>query len=189
MTPGAREVREDLDYVRGVVARSEGDPGPRAIWFLWGAISAVGFALIDLRPRWVPEFWTAAAPLGFVVSAWLGWRHGRSIGQESRREGVAWMGHWGATLVACFLVVPLAGTGVLEGPGIAMAILLVTALSYTLAGIHLARPLLGIGALIAAGYLAVVFLEGPMWIVVGVVVGIALVATGIVADRPRRPGP
>lgn len=188
MTAGARNVEGDLDYVRGVVARSEGHPGPRAIWFLWGAISAVGFSLIDLRPEWVPEFWTVAAPAGFVASAWLGWRHGRSIGQESRREGRAWMLHWGATMLACFGVVPLAASGVLDGPGIAMAILLVTALSYFLAGVHLARPLLWVGVLIAAGYLAVVYVEGPMWIVVGLVVGIALFATGVVGHRTRAAG-
>lgn len=188
MSSRARELEGDLGYVRGVVARSEGHVGPRAIWFLWGAISAVGFALIDLRPGWVPEFWAVAAPAGFVASAWLGWRHGRSIGQESRREGAAWMLHWGATTLACFGVLPLAATGVLEGPGIAMAILLVTALSYFLAGVHLARPLLWIGVLIAAGYLAVIYLPGPIWIVVGLVVGIALFSTGIVGDRTRAAG-
>lgn len=185
MTARPRDVEEDLGYVRDVVSRSEGDAGPRAIWWLWGVISAVGFSLIDLRPAWVPEFWTVAAPLGFVLSAWLGWRHSRSIGQESRREGLAWMMHWGATLVACFLVVPLATTGVLEGAGVAMAILLVTALAYFLAGVHLSRPLVWIGGLIAAGYLAVVYLEGPMWIVVGLVVGAALFATGMVTGRVR----
>lgn len=185
MSPGPRDVERDLDYVRAVVSRTEGDPGPAAIWYVWGAISSIGLALVDLRPVWVATFWTVAAPVGFVASAWLGWRHDRSIGQRSKREGRAWMLHWGATMAACFLVVPLATTGVLGGEGIAKAVLLLVALAYALAGVHLARPLAWVGGLIGAGYLAVVFVEGPMWIVVGVVVGAGLVATGRVADRAR----
>lgn len=185
MTSRAHDLEGDLDYVRSVVARSEGHAGPRAIWFLWAAVSAVGFSLIDVRPGWVPEFWTVAAPLGFVVSAWLGWRHGRALGQESRREGLAHMLHWGACTVACFLLVPLATRGALPGDALPGAILLVVALSYFLAGVHLARPLLWVGLVIAVGYLGVVFLEGPVWTAVGILVGLALVATGVLAGRGR----
>ena len=90
-----RRVEEDLGYVRDVVSRSERDDTPRAIWYLWAAIGGIGFALIDFRPERVGLFWSVAAPLGFLASVWLGWRHGRALGQESRREGRAHMLHWG----------------------------------------------------------------------------------------------
>lgn len=182
----SRDIEGDLGYVREVVDRSETtDAGPRAIWFLWGAIAAVGFSLVDVRLAWVPAFWTVAAPGGFLVSAWLGWRYGRALGQESRREGLRHMLHWGAAMVACFLLVPLAARGALSGEALAAAILVVMALAYFLAGVHLARPLMWVGLVIVAGYLAVLYLEGPVWTAAGILVGLALVATGLVTGRSR----
>ena len=152
---GARRVADDLGYVREVVARSEYDKTPQAIWYLWAAIGLVGFALIDFRHEVVPVFWAIAAPAGFVLSVWLGWRKSRGLGQESRREGHAHMLHWAGMGGAIALLVFFAARGHLVGHDIAQAILLVVALGYFLAGVHLARPLLWVGLTLAACFLGV----------------------------------
>lgn len=181
--PRARRVEEDLGYVREMVDRSERDDTPRAIWYLWAMIGGVGFALIDVRPQAVPLFWAVAAPAGFVLSAWLGWRHGRALGQESRREGHAHLLHWAGMGGAIALLVFFAARGHLAGEEIAQAILLVVALGYFLAGVHLARPLLWVGLALAGSFFAVEFVEGYVWTMVGAVVALALVVTAHVQGR------
>lgn len=176
-------IEQDLGYVREVVSRSERGGTPRAIWYLWAAIGLVGFSLIDLRPEWVPLFWTIAAPAGFFLSVWLGWRHARRIGQDSRREGWAHLLHWGGMTVAIFLLVPLAARGGLSGEALAQAILLVVSLGYFLAGVHLERPLLWVGIALVIGYLGVVYVDGYAWTAVGVLIAIALVATARVSGE------
>lgn len=178
-------VKDDLGYVRGVLDRAGDRPSPSSIWYLWGVISLVGFPLIDLRPQWVPWFWVIAAPLGFVASAWLGWRSGRTSGQESRREGRAHMLHWAACMVACFLLFPMMIREGLAGEALAQTILIVTALGYFLAGVHLVRPLMWVSLMIVAGYGVVLLFDGPVWIAVGLLIGISLLVTGFLAGRSR----
>ncbi len=181
----ARRIEEDLGYVRDVLTRSERDDTPRAIWYLWAGIGLVGFALIDLRPTAVPLFWAVAAPAGFVLSVWLGWRQSRRLGQESRREGHAHMLHWAGMGGAIALLVFFAARGHLAGDEIAQAILLVVALGYFLAGVHLARPLLWVGLALAGSFLAVEFVEGYVWTAIGIVMALALVITAHVSSGSR----
>jgi len=56
-------------------------------------------------------------------------------------------------------------------------ILLILSLTYFLAGIHLDRSLLWVSAMMVAGYLALFFLNGPVWTVTGVAVALGLVLT------------
>jgi hypothetical protein len=182
-TSRAHRAEEDLGYVRDLVARSERDDTPRAIWYLWAAIGGIGFALIDFRPDSVGLFWLVAAPVGFLASVWLGWRHARKLGQESRREGRTHMLHWGGMGGAIALLVFFAARGHLTGEEIAQAILLVVALGYFLAGVHLTRPLLWVGLVLAGSFLAVEFVGGYVWTMVGAVMALALLVTAHVQDE------
>lgn len=179
-------MQEDLQYVRDVVRRSEVSATPRAIWYLWAAIGLVGFALVDLAPERVPLYWMVTAPAGFLASAWLGWRHGRALGQQSWREGRAHVLHWAALLVGVFLLVPLAASGALPGATLAQVILLLVGLGYVLAGVHLVRPLLWVGLLMVAGYGALFFVERYAWTAIGVLVALALVLTAEASARHAR---
>lgn len=170
-------LQEDLGYVRDVVRRSEAVTPPRAIWYLWAAIGAVGFALMDFAPAVIAPYWSIAAPAGFVLSAWLGWRHGRATGQESLREGRSHLLHWGGLLVTVFLLVPLAARGALQGETLGQVILLVIALGYFLAGVHRYRPLLWVGLLMAAGYGATFLVDRYVWTGVGLLVAVGLIVT------------
>jgi hypothetical protein len=182
---GTTNVRDDLGYVRDVVARSDRGAFPAAIAYLWAAIGLVGFALIDFAPENVPVFWTVASPLGFVLSAWLGWRHARAAGQESAREGRAHMLHWGALVVAIFLLYPLIAQNALQGKAIAQVILLFVALAYFLAGVHLAPALKWAAAAMAAGYVATIVLDGFAWTALGVLFALGLIASALAAGKGR----
>lgn len=151
--PGTANVRDDLGYVRDVVHRSERSAFPSGIAYLWAAIGLVGFSLIDLAPGRVGLYWSIASPAGFLLSAWLGWKHARDAGQESARDGRSHMLHWGGLVVAIFLLYPLIAQNALQGKAIAQVIILFVALAYFLAGVHLAPPLKWAAAATALGVL------------------------------------
>jgi hypothetical protein len=155
MSPDANS---DLGYVREVVQRSERQAMPREILWLWAAISLVGFALIDFEPERVGLYWLVAGVGGFVLSAWLGSRRAHATGQESRETGRRHQLHWAGMGVAIFLLA-FSADGSSAQPA-ARTILLMVALGYWLAGVHLVPALKWMGVLAAATYVALAFLEG-----------------------------
>ena len=182
--PATTNVRDDLGYVRDVVSRSERSAFPSTIAYLWAAIGLVGFSLIDFAPERVGFYWMIAAPVGFVLSAWLGWRQARVAGQESARDGRRHMLHWGALLGAIFLLAPLMMKGALSGETIAQVILLMVALGYFLAGVHLVPALRWAALAMAVGYVVTVTIDAFAWTALGVLFAVGLVISARVAgDR------
>src|SRR5436190_4879920 len=178
-----KQLESDLGYVREVVRKSEHDRSPAVVYLLWAAITLAGFALVDFAPKRVGFFWLVAGPMGGLISAWLGRRQSVRRGQVRREEGIRWGLHWGGMMAAILLAVPLAVTGVIQARGFGNVILLVVALTYFLAGVHLERPLAWIGALIAVGYIALFFIPAYGWTFVGVLVAAALAATPMIGGR------
>lgn len=174
-------ISEDLGYVRNIVRRAATPAFPPAIAYLWAAIGAVGFSLIDIAPAQVGIFWSIAAPAGFIISMWLGWQHSRRVGQESRRFGTRHMLHWGALLATVFLLYPLIVSGQLRGETIAQVILLIVALGYFLGGIHLVPALRWAALAMLLGYLVTVTIDGFAWTALGILFAAGLVITGRVA--------
>lgn len=183
--PAISDVKDDLGYVRDVVHRSERSAFPSGIAYLWAAIGLVGFSLIDFAPDRVPIFWTIASPAGFLASAWLGWRHTRAAGQESAREGKRHLLHWGALVVAVFLLYPLIAQDALSGESIAQVILLIVALGYFLAGVHLIPALKWAALAMAAGYVVTIVIDGFAWTALGVLFAAGLVLSARLAGDHR----
>ena len=70
-----------------------------------------------------------------------------------------------------------------------MAFMLIAGLAYTLAGVHLNRPILWSGLLMFAAYAALQLFPSPcIWTISGIAIGLSLVWAGIAARRTRRPG-
>jgi hypothetical protein len=178
------ELEQDLRYVRSAVERSDTSPAPRLISFLWAVLGGVGFALIDLRDSWVPGYWMVAGPGGFLLSAWLGWRHARRTGYLSAAQGARQMLHWGAMLAAVFLLMLMPARGLMAPNAIGPAILLILALGHFTAGLYLYPALRWTGVLLAAGYLFVLFETTYAWVVLGVLFAVALVVSGLRASTP-----
>jgi hypothetical protein len=177
------QVNNDLRFVRAVVEGSDRDDSPAVIFFLWAVVGLVGFALVDFQPTWVPAYWSIAAPAGFLVSAVLGWRHARRSGQVTPAVGRRYLLHWGGMLAATFLAVLMPIGGLLAPEALGPAILLILALAYFEAGVHLDRAFLWVGLLMGAGYVFVVFVTGYAWTVVGLVVALGLSIAGLRRGR------
>jgi len=180
-------LREDLDYVASVVRRRDADAGVPTIYFLWAAIIAIGFALVDFA-RHAPNvfwlYWIVAGVGGGLLSAWLGARAGRREGirdvELGRRHGL----HWGIGGIGFVLTaLPMLTGRVAPGQGGAN-FLLMTGMLYALAGVHLERPLLWSGLLMLAAYAVLTLFYLPYtWTLTGVVIALALVWAGISARR------
>ena len=174
------DARRDLGYVRDVVRRSERRAMPGSILFLWAAIAAAGFTIVDLAPRLAGWYWLVASVAGFAASSWMGSRHARAAGQESRETGRRHLLHWGGMLVAIALVPVMAWRGNLDREGVGLVIILLVSLGYWLAGVHLSPSLRWMGGMAAAIYLALSFVDGfPYpWTAAGLVLAGGLVMAG-----------
>jgi hypothetical protein len=184
------DAERDLGYVRDVVRRSERHAMPAAILYLWAGISVAGFAIVDFAPRSAGLYWLVAGLTGFVLSSWLGSRHARAIGQQSHEVGKRYMLHWGGMGVAIFLL-SFGASGWGSSPRASShAILLIVALSYWLAGVHLQPPLKWMGVIAGATYLALSLMDGfPYpWTVAGIVLAAGLVVAGRAGGATRGEG-
>jgi hypothetical protein len=173
------KIQSDLSYVRSIVDRQETSCSPPAIYFLWAAITLVGFGLYDHGPGAVPLYWSIAGPVGGVLSFFLGWQWSRKRGQSSTRIARYHALHWVGMMVAVFLAVPLHSTGLMESEGLARAILIILALGYYTAGIYLVRSFLWIGLVMTGGYVALFFFDSFTWTAVGALVAVSLVWAGV----------
>ena len=183
MTPDLGAARQDLEFVRKAVHRDAAAGFPAPIGLVWAAISLVGFPLIDFAPRMAAGFWAVASPVGFALSLWLGWRGARMAGEVDRGEAGRWAWHWLGLLAAILLAALSAIGGRITWDAFGAGVLLLVAVAYFTAGIHLHRPLLLVSAILAAGYLAVVYLPGPTWTCVGVAAAAALAGTALLGRR------
>ena len=93
--------------------------------------------------------------------------------------------HWGGMVTAVFLAVLLSANGFMRWDGLGRAILLILALSYFQAGVHLDRALLWIGLLMGGGYVFVLLVPVYVWTVVGLVFAAALTVAGLRGGRPN----
>ncbi|MGH8189866.1 MAG: hypothetical protein ACREP2_00280 [Rhodanobacteraceae bacterium] len=181
-------IRDDLDYVASTVRRQENQNGVPAIYFLWAAITLVGFSLPDFAPQAAGPFWFFAGIGGGLLSWWLGARAERKKGIHNkmlgRRYGLQWtIGGVGFLLAALPMFVGRVSPAV--DPALATApFLLVGGLVYALAGVHLERPLLWVGLLMLAAYVVIEALAPPyVWTITGVVIALSLLWSGWMASR------
>lgn len=175
------QVESDVNFVRQVLARSETHRSPASIYLLWAAIILVGFPIVDLAPRYAGLFWMIAGPLGGLLSFFLGYRASRNAGVIRKTEGLRYTLHWLGLMGAILLLVLYfaMGRGTLTYDAFGQIILLLLALTYFLAGVHLDRPMLWSGLLMAAGFVTLVFVAKWTWTITGVVVAVAMVLSAL----------
>ncbi|MDE0693197.1 MAG: hypothetical protein F4Y01_09045 [Gammaproteobacteria bacterium] len=183
MTESA-SIKDDLAFVR---AAAEGSSvHVPAIYLLWAAICLVGFPLVDVvgpGSSWIGIYWTIAGPLGGILTWRLAVQAGRRAGQADRRTGKRWMGHFLAFFGAGLLGMGLIASGQLSWSGVSSLWILLLALTYFLAGLHLERRLMSIGVVLAAGYLVTLYLPEYGATTAGVAVATALVAQAWLGAR------
>ena len=179
------QLQQDLDYIAGAVRRREQPTGIPALYLFWAAAVLVGFASSDFMPRITGLYWLVIGIGGGLFSWWMGNRDDRRRGirdQElGRRHGLHWMiGGIGYFLTALPMFMHGASNDRAAG------FLLTTGLVYSLAGVHLERPLLWCGLLAFAGYVALVALSLPYaWTITGALIAACLVLAAVFAARAR----
>ena len=177
-------VKEDLDYVASAIRREDLDDGVPVIYYLWAVLVAIGWALPDFAPRWTGLYWIIAGPAGGLLSWWIGTRRGTCAGINDTALGRRYAYHWSLTFFALLLVFLPAIFGKISADTAAINVLLVIGLTYTLAGVHLERPLLWCGLLVFAGYVALSTIELPyLWTITGLVVAASLILAGLTRRR------
>ena len=183
-----QQLTEDIAFVRAAAERTASVHVP-AIYVIWAVLCLCGFTLVDFAgpgSAWIAIYWMIAAPVGTVLSAWLAKRAHRAAGQADVREGRRWIWHFvgfGATGALGF---GLVATGQLTWAGVSSIWILLLALTYYLAGLHLDRRLLPIGLVLGAGYIITLVFPAYGFTHVGVLVAIALVTQAFLGARAQR---
>ena len=185
-----KQAHDDLSYVRSVLHRAENTAeNPASIYFLWAVITFFGFAIIDVFPEKTGPYWMIAGPLGGVLSGVLGRRAGRASGQPSKREGIIQSMHWIGLMAGIFLMVPLVMTHVVSTDDFPRLVLLVIAMSYYTAGVHVDRRLIPVSFVLVGCYLLTVFVRDMphLWTVTAALLAASLAIAGLfAAARARR---
>jgi hypothetical protein len=177
-------LQQDLGFVRQTVTHA-GPRAPVSLYFLWSAIMLCGFILGDLRPTLMAAYWMVAGPLGGIASGYLGWRDQRQHGHLDREVGIRWAWHWTAFMAAIVLLVPLGVGGRIPWDAFGPVVLVMIALTYFQAGVHLNPPMRWIGILAAIGYLVVLTMTTHAWTIAGVMLAAGSALAGIQESRAR----
>ena len=180
-------IKQDLQYVANAVRHRDRSPGVPAIYFLWAVLILVGFSLADLAPQYAATFWLVASIGGGLLSWYLGYRDSIRSGMRDAELGRRHGFHWLASGVAFVGVALPALVGRADMGHVAYSFMLVAALSYTLAGIHLERPLLWSGVVMFIAYAVLVVANPPhAWTFTGLATAISLAWAGIATERANR---
>lgn len=182
-------LKEDLAFVAQAVRRNDTPVGIPALYFLWAAITVIGFALPDFAPERAGAFWFVVGTGGGLLSWWIGKRDTRRQGLSDNELGWRYGYHWGVCGIAFLLAgLPLLGETVPPQQA-ASVFLLIAGLANALAGVHLARPYLWSGLLMLAAYGVLALFDPPYtWTIAGVAIGAAMVWAGLYARAKRRAG-
>ena len=181
-----QQIEQDLAFVKDAIRRRQAEAGlPLPIALVLGLLCLVGFPVADFAVRYVWHFWAIASPLWFVLCMLLGWRFARQTGELDWAEGRRHILHWAGVLAAWLVVFLGAALGIFRGPAIGPTILLVLALGYYLAGIHLARICLWLGLLMAAGAVVLMFVHQYVMTVLGVLLCVGFIVPPLVRKFHR----
>jgi cell division protein FtsW (lipid II flippase) len=143
----------------------------------------VGFALNDFERSIAGYFWLVAIPAGFLLSIFLGRAHLRRHSERVARDGGIQLAHWIAIPAATTMMMVFS-----RDPNIAAAqmMLLIVALVYYLAGIHLQRVWLYGSIAMLVGIFLIPVLPGYPFTIVGACVAISLIMGAIAGTARQR---
>lgn len=187
--PQANTAQDDLAYVASALRRRDVQYGVPSIFFLWSALFLVGWSLPDFAPRFTAPYWLVAGVGGGLLSWWLGARHELKRGEVDIELGKRYGYHWlicGAAFFGVFLPFMLGGHELTAYAAdlLGRQFLLVCALAYGLAALHLERGLALPAAIMGVGYLVLnIWSPTYLWTSMAVLISAALFVAGLQARR------
>lgn len=159
------DTQADFNYVKQALLKADTRHSYPLIYVLWGMIVLAGFSIAEFNLQYINQYWLVVTPIGIVISAWLGYRQDKQLGQQNARAGNLYLRHFIALTAVIFVAM---FTGQYQ------SILLIIGLGYLLAGIHLDKPMLWIGCLTIITHLAVQLGQIQSNLVIGVVLAAGL---------------
>ena len=172
-----QQAHSDMQYVRGVLESSQAFPSATpAILYLWAAIVLAGFVMMDYGMSW---FWGIGGFGGGLLSMWLSRRAARRRGQIDDALAARANLHWAIGLAGgIILSAPLQISGAISEEVNGQIALLVIAICYFLAGVHLDRFMMWLGGLAVVAYGTTFFYDEVVWSIPGVLLASGLALAG-----------
>ncbi len=165
------QAQDDLRYLRGLTKGVAAVRMPASIPLLWAVVSLFGFPIIDFAPHTARWYWMIGAPVATCLTALIAVRSGRRLGQLEVGKGGRYLAHWAGLLVAVNLAVLSGYWGVTPERATPSIVLLILALGFWTAGVHLERSLRWVSLLMLLGYALVISRRVPYpWTVVGLAI-------------------
>jgi hypothetical protein len=127
-------------------------------------LAIVGMAVADFSAQSGLSYWLVVVPLFGAVSVYSGWRGARARGENVGSVLLRQLLHWGALILAMYLIYVLEGTGRLNREDAGLVALLALALSTVLAGVHFDWRLGVLGILLALAAACAALIEEFFWV-------------------------
>jgi len=123
-----------------------------------------GMAVADFSAQWGLSYWLVVIPLFGAVSVYSGWRRARAHGENVSTVLLRQLLHWGALILAMYLIFVLEGTGRLNREDAGLVALLALSLGTVLAGVHFDWRLAVLGVLLGLAATCAALIEEFFWV-------------------------
>jgi ABC-type uncharacterized transport system fused permease/ATPase subunit len=144
-------------------------------------LSAIGVGITDFSPQHSWKYWLSMVPIFGTLSFLGGW-------SRVRRRGQSWwvmlrtqLLHWGALLVAVYMIFLLLGAGRLDNENTGLVALLALSLTTFLAGVHFDWRFCLVGAFLAVTLIMAAWVEEYVWMML--IFAVLLVLVGLLVGR------
>ena len=159
---------------------------PAVVAGIMVVLALVGVALATANARIAAGYWVSLVPVYAVLCTLVAWKRSQHSGEQLVvRQLLHWLGIAGALALDFYLP----GIGLESQGATGLDALLLLALGSYLAGVHLAWPFLGVGALLTLTLLVVAKAEQYLWLVLLVSAAAGGLAYGLRRWRSSREGP
>ncbi len=183
-----QQLRDDLHYVRGAVARRErADYAPPGIMYVWVVYILVGYTLMDFRTQFAGPFFALGGIVGGILSAILGCTYSRKVGEQDLTTYFRALLHFGGGIV-----IAAAGTLALRafiGPipemQVAQVFVVMIGLVYFLWGVHYQRYFMFLGPVVMAGGVLVGQIHHFGWTILGAVISLGLILPTLISPSMK----
>jgi len=185
-----QQIRDDLQYVRGAVARRERtDNGPPLILYVWATYVVIGYTLMDFRPQYAGPFFGIGGFVGGILSWVIGRRYARDVGEWDMATAKRGLFHFGGgIMLACAATLALATVmPPLRGTWGSQVFVVMIGLVYFLWGVHYQRYFAFLGAVVMAGGVLVGQFPHFGWTILGAVIAMGLILPTLVPGRRALP--
>ncbi|HEX4795066.1 MAG TPA: hypothetical protein VH370_14830 [Humisphaera sp.] len=184
----SHQLQDDLRFVRNAVHRRDSSSKtPPAIYYVIAVYVLIGYAMIDVVPKYCGLFFFIGGILVGVIGAQIGRRAAKQTGEEdaakSRTEGL----HWGGGIILA--VISTAALAVVMPPlrstlGSQVLVVMI-GIVYFLGGVHFERHFLWLGPVLIAGGVLVGFVPHYGWTMLGAIIALGLVVPTFFPARDR----